>query len=94
MTSAPTTDQEPCDGTQLTSLQELTCDMACKNKLDATPFEELLRQKKLSGTVAVFSGDYLSLTPGQLQAVCAPVHLSVKPGRFLNAALPQSGKWR
>jgi hypothetical protein len=48
-------------------LQGLTCEMAHSGKLDATPFKDLLTQKKLSGTIAVFSGDYPSLLPDQLQ---------------------------
>ena len=48
--------------------------MARANQLDAGPFESLLKQKKLSGVVAVLSGDYPSLTPEQLQGF--------KVGRF------------
>jgi hypothetical protein len=60
-------------------LQDLTCDMARNNHLDAGPFESLLKRKKLSGTVAVFSGDYPSLTPEQLQGF--------KVGRFQRLAI-------
>jgi hypothetical protein len=42
--------------------------MASKSKLDAGRLEDLSRLNKLSGIVAVFSGDYPSLTPEQLQA--------------------------
>jgi hypothetical protein len=52
----------------------MACDMARTNQLDTDPFESLLKQKQLSGTVVVFSGDYPSLTPEQLQGV--------KIGRF------------
>ena len=45
------------------------CDMAQRGKLDPASFEALLRQKRLSGKVAVFSGDYPSLTPEQLQGL-------------------------
>lgn len=45
----------------------MTCDMAHNDKLDTGPFESLLRQNKLSGVIAVFSGDYPNLTPEQLQ---------------------------
>jgi len=45
------------------------CDMAQSGKLDPAPFEAVLTHNKLSGTVAVFSGDYPSLTPEQLQGV-------------------------
>jgi hypothetical protein len=47
--------------------------------LDAGPFEDLLRLKKLSGIVDVFSGGYPSLTPEQLQAF--------KIGRFQRLAV-------
>src|ERR1019366_4780524 len=58
----------------IAGLQDLTCDMARKSRLDTGPFESLLKQKKLSGTVVVFSGDYPNLTPEQLQGL--------KVGRF------------
>ena len=58
----------------IAELQGLTCDMARKGRLDTGPFESLLKQKTLSGTVVVFSGDYPSLTPEQLQGL--------KIGRF------------
>jgi hypothetical protein len=58
----------------IAGLQDLTCDMAHNNHLDTGPFESLLQQNKLSGTVAVFSGDYPSLTPEHLQGL--------KIGRF------------
>jgi hypothetical protein len=60
-------------------LQGLTCDMAHNNQLDAGPFESLLKLKKLSGAIAVFSGDYPSLTPEQLQGF--------KVGRFQKIAV-------
>jgi len=59
---------------EIAGLQDLTCEMAHNNHLDTGPFESLLNQKKLSGTVVVFSGDYPSLTPEQLQGL--------KIGRF------------
>jgi hypothetical protein len=52
--------------------------MARNDKLDAGPFKDILRLKRLSGIVAVFSGDYPSLTPEQLQAC--------KVGRFQRLA--------
>jgi hypothetical protein len=55
-------------------LQAMACDMARTNQLDTGPFESLLKQKQLSGTVVVFSRDYPSLTPEQLQGL--------KIGRF------------
>jgi len=45
------------------------CDMAQSGKLDPAPFEALMTQKKVSGTVAVFASDYPSLTPEQLQGL-------------------------
>jgi hypothetical protein len=50
-------------------LHDLVCDMAHKNQLDDGPFRSLLKQKQLSGVVAVFSGDYPNLTPEQLQVL-------------------------
>lgn len=55
-------------------LHGLVCDMAQKSRLDSGPFESHLKQKRLSGEVAVFSGSYPSLLPEQLQAL--------KVGRF------------
>jgi len=55
-------------------LQGMTCEMAHSNQLATGPFEGLLRMKQLSGTVVVFTGDYPSLTPEQLQGL--------KVGRF------------
>ena len=55
-------------------LQSMTCEMAHNNQLDARPFESLLKVKKLSGAIAVFSGGYPSLTPEQVQGF--------KVGRF------------
>ena len=60
-------------------LQALTCDMAHSGKLDARPFQDLLTRQKLSGTVAVFSGDYPSLQPDQVQGF--------KIGRFQTIAV-------
>lgn len=60
-------------------LQGLTCDMAHNGKLDPMPFQDLLKQKKLSGRIAVFSGDYPSLLPDQLQGF--------KIGRFQRIAV-------
>ncbi len=60
-------------------LHDKVCAMARSNHLDATPFEELLASKKLSGKVAVFSGDYPGLTPEQLQGL--------KVGRFHKLAV-------
>ena len=50
-------------------LHDLVCQMARNNQLDDGPFRSLLNQKQLSGIVAVFSGDYPSLTPEQLQGL-------------------------
>lgn len=50
-------------------LRGLVCDMAKRNQLDSVPFESHLKQKQLSGEVAVFSGSYPSLLPEQLQAL-------------------------
>ena len=58
----------------IAELQSMTCEMAHNNQLDAGPFESLLKEKKLSGAVAVFSGGYPSLTPEQVQGF--------KVGRF------------
>ena len=63
----------------IAELQAITCDMGHNNKLDAAPFESLLQAKKLSGAVAVFSGDYPSLTPEQLQGL--------KIGRYQRLAI-------
>jgi len=60
-------------------LQGLTCDMAHGGKLDAKPFQDLLARKKLSGSIAVFSGDYPSLLPAQVQGF--------KIGRFQRIAV-------
>ena len=60
-------------------LQGFTCDMAHSGKLDAKPFQDLLTRKKLSGTIAVFSGDYPSLPPEQVQGF--------KIGRFQRIAV-------
>jgi hypothetical protein len=51
----------------VSELQGLTCAMAQAGKLDDEPFRGLLRQKQLSGIIAVFSGDYPSLLPDQVQ---------------------------
>jgi hypothetical protein len=50
-------------------LHDMVCEMAKRNRLDAGPFEALLNKKKLSGAVAVLSGDYPSLAPEQLQGL-------------------------
>jgi len=50
-------------------LHDLVCQMAHNNQLDDGPFRSLLNQKQLSGIVAVFSGDYPSLMPDQLQGL-------------------------
>lgn len=50
-------------------LHDLVCQMARDNELNTAPFEALLQKKKLAGNVAVFSGDYPSLTPQQLQGM-------------------------
>jgi hypothetical protein len=60
-------------------LHDKVCAMARGNQLDAAPFEALLKSKKLSGNVAVFSGDYPSLTPEQMQGL--------KMGRFHKLAV-------
>ena len=83
----------------IAELQGLTCDMARKVRLDTGPFESLLKQKQLSGSVVVFSGDYPSLTPEQLQglkigrfqklsiATCIIPSPEVKPPTYWIAAL-------
>ncbi len=53
----------------LPELHDMVCDMARNNQLDDGPFRSLLKQKQLSGIVAVFSGDYPSLTSEQLQGL-------------------------
>jgi hypothetical protein len=53
----------------IAELHDMVCAMARKDQLDPAPFEALLKKKKLSGTVAVMSGDYPSLTPEQLQGL-------------------------
>ena len=50
-------------------LHDLVCQMAHNNQLDDGPFRSLLKQKQLSGIVAVYSGDYPSLTPELLQGL-------------------------
>jgi hypothetical protein len=50
-------------------LQGMVCQMAAQNHLDSGPFESYLKQKRLSGEVAVFAGSYPSLLPEQLQAL-------------------------
>jgi hypothetical protein len=60
-------------------LQGLACEMARNNRLETSPVEDLLKQKKLSGAVVVFSGDYPSLTPEQLQGL--------KIGRYQRLAI-------
>ena len=49
----------------IAELQSMTCEMAHNNQLDAGPFESLLKEKKLSEAIAVFSGSHPSLTPVQ-----------------------------
>ncbi len=53
----------------LPELHSLVCDMAQSGQLNSAPYEALLKRKKLSGNIAVFSGDYPSLTPEQLQGL-------------------------
>lgn len=60
-------------------LQGLTCDMAHSGKLDAGLFQDWLRRNQLAGTIAVFSGDYPSLLPEQVQGF--------KIGRFQSIAV-------
>ena len=55
-------------------LQGMVCDMVRTEHLATGPFESLLKLKRISGVVAVFSGDYPSLTLAQLQGL--------KVGRF------------
>ncbi len=55
-------------------LHSLVCDMAQNKQTDASTFESLLKQKRLSGAVAVFKGSYPNLLPEQLQGL--------KVGRF------------
>ena len=50
-------------------LHDKVCAMARSSHLHTAPFEALLTSKKLSGKVAVFAGDYPSLTPEQLQGL-------------------------
>ena len=50
-------------------LYGMACDMVRTEHLETGPFESLLRLKQISGVVAVFSGDYPSLTPEQLQGL-------------------------
>lgn len=83
----------------IVELHDMVCDMARKGRLDAEPFEALLKKKKLSGRVAVMSGDYPSLTPEQLQglkltrfhslsvATCVLPSLGTEPATYWVAAL-------
>jgi len=50
-------------------LHDMVCNMARSGQLDSVPFEALLTRKKFSGKIAVFSGDYPSLKPEQLQGL-------------------------
>ena len=61
-------------GVVIPELHDITCEMARNNHLDAGPFEGLLKQKRLSGVVAVTTGAYPNLSPEQLQGL--------KLGRF------------
>lgn len=60
--------------TFIPELRDMVCDMARSDQLEPAPFQRLLEKKKLSGNIAVFSGDYPSLTPEQMQGL--------KVGRF------------
>jgi hypothetical protein len=48
-------------------LHGMACDMARSNQLDAKPFEDFLKQKRLNGVVAVSTGSYPRLSPEQVQ---------------------------
>jgi hypothetical protein len=60
-------------------LHGMACDITRSNQLDAKPFEDFLKQKRLNGVVAVATASYPSLSPEQVQRL--------KIGRFHRVAI-------